>query len=163
MASHLTPVLSSLFLPISPSGDYPFLSPFLLDSHPFRLVTRTCYEIWITKCTGDGARSSVTGRRKLLMWGTRRRRSPTWPRFFNALWCDVRLFEHPAEGEGWWRDIGSRYQDSDSLCEVESYFRYAELRYNDFYTCSLFTWRRINSHADLRKIRSIYLAIIFNK
>lgn len=74
MASHLTPVLSSLFLPVSPSDDYlpsppppPPPSPFSSVVLSFRLVARARYEIWITKCTGDGARSSVTGRRKLLM------------------------------------------------------------------------------------------------
>lgn len=62
MASHLTPVSSSLFLPVLPSGKTPVAHP-----SSFRLVARACDEIWITKCTGDGARSSVTERRKLLM------------------------------------------------------------------------------------------------
>lgn len=61
---------SSLFLSVSPSGDY-LPSSFSRRLSPvvpsFRLVARACCEIWITKCTGDGARSSVTERRKLLM------------------------------------------------------------------------------------------------
>jgi len=107
------------FSPFRPPATTSSSPPFLLS---FRLVARACYEIWITKCTGDGARSSVTGRRKLLMWGTRRRRSPTWPRFFNVLWCDVGLFEHSDRGSWRW-SIGKRHQNSDALCEVDSYFR----------------------------------------